>query len=99
MSDGFTVEPPTLRTHAAHVAEVETAVGRATPGERMLSSECYGVVGQVFAATATSAMATGTAAVEEARRALVGLSGALTTAAAEYENADLRAAQMFGGDR
>lgn len=99
MSDGFTVEPRTLRAHAGHVNEVEAAVGRALPGRQALSSECYGMVGQAFAGAATSAMATGTAAVEEARRALVGLSGGLTGAGAEYENADLRAAAMFGGDR
>ncbi len=99
MSGGFAVDPGTIRTHARSVERVEAAVGAAVPARATLSGDAYGAIGQVFAASAVSAMATGGAAVEELRRGLVGATGSLERSAAGYENADLRVALMFGGDR
>lgn len=98
MSDGFVVDPGAIRAHAGNVAQVEVRVGAAVPGPQTLSNDAYGVVGQVFAGAAVSAMATGSAAVADLRRALVGTVGNLRTLASDYENVDLRAAAMFGGD-
>ncbi|MDN5919153.1 MAG: hypothetical protein L0I76_29345 [Pseudonocardia sp.] len=98
MSDGFAVEPGALRAHAEHVAQVEVRVGAAVPGSQTLSDDAYGVVGQVFAGAAVSAMATGSAAVADLRRALVVSAGGLRAVASDYENADLRIAGTFGGD-
>lgn len=98
MSDGFTVDPGAIRAHAENIARIEALVGGAVPGAQTLSNDAYGVIGQAFSGAAVSAMAVGSAAVADLRRALVVSAGNLRTVASDYENTDLRTAQMFGGD-
>ena len=97
-SGGFTVDTGALRAHGEHVAAVESAIGSALPGAGAFSTDAYGLIGRAFAADATAAAATGLRGIEDLRRALSDAAQGLRTVAAEYENADLRVALMFGGD-
>ncbi|MBW0104785.1 type VII secretion target [Pseudonocardia sp. KRD291] len=96
--DVFRVVPGDVRAHATGVGNVEHAVAAKIPAQNTLSTDAYGLIGQVFSGAATSAMGSGAVAVEKLCRALSDAADGLRGCAADYENADRRVAELFGGD-
>ncbi|RZT89107.1 excreted virulence factor EspC (type VII ESX diderm) [Pseudonocardia sediminis] len=96
--DVFRVVPGDVRGHATAVGNVEHAIAGKTPAQNTLSTDAYGLIGQAFSGAAMAAMGSGSVAVEKLCRALGDAAGGLRDCAADYESADRRVADLFGGD-
>lgn len=94
MSEGFTVEPETLDTHADVVDATERRIAAQALGAGA-GSEAYGVVGRVFSAEVRCSAAQGAEAVRRIRESLRRTARDLREAARSYENADSAAARAL----
>ncbi|MEJ3655957.1 type VII secretion target [Actinomycetes bacterium KLBMP 9759] len=63
MTGGFGVDPAALAAHAADIDVVARRVRRAAEAATPLDHWAYGLLGQVFAAAATTAVRAGSAAI------------------------------------
>ncbi|WP_232666229.1 type VII secretion target [Pseudonocardia sp. TRM90224] len=64
MTAGFGVDPAALVAHAADVDAIAGRVRRAAEAAAPLDQWAYGLLGQVFAAAATTAVGAGSAAID-----------------------------------
>lgn len=93
--DGFRVEPDRVAAHAGELAGIADAVRRGRPAAQSLSADAYGLVGGLFAASATSAMGRGAVAVGDLAAALQATAERLRDGAEGYRRAEAAAAERF----
>ncbi|MFP5069163.1 type VII secretion target [Pseudonocardia nantongensis] len=94
---GFRAEPDRLTAHADELAGIAEAVRRSRPTAAALSPGAYGLVGGLFAASATGAMGRGALAVTDLAAALQGAADRVQACAEEYRRAESAAAERFAG--
>lgn len=96
-ADGFRANPARIAAHAEEVARLAAAVRDGRPSADSLSDDAYGLVGGLFAGSATSAMGQGAAAVGDLAAALSATAEQLRACAHAYEVIDLRVANELAG--
>jgi Protein of unknown function (DUF2580). len=90
VSDGFGVDHSALDEHARRIDVLADGMRLAADAGRPLDLLSYGLVGQVFAAVAVSAVNTGAAAVGDLSRRIAELGDGVRATRDEYLHAEQR---------
>lgn len=87
-ADGFRADPARIAGHADEIARVAAVVRAGRPTADSLSDDAYGLVGGLFAGSATAAMGRGVATVDDLAAALEATADRLRASARSYEDAE-----------
>lgn len=95
MSDGFRVDDAALAAHGRAVDALAERVRAAAAAGRPLDLDAYGLVGRVFAGSATEAAAAGSAAVGRLAERVTAAAHGVTATREAYRRVEAGAAERF----